>query len=129
MTQIKVKPEDAIESLVKIIGGVDAEIVFVTCIDDNGDVSDSECFASATEPKNSLPLDELFYLAEQMGAPAVMFTSTSSGPITELHECDVDFTRRLIEGGRERGIIVHDHILVEGDTFRIMSQCTDLWKG
>lgn len=71
-------------------------IVFVTFI---GDISDSECFASATEPKNSLPLHELFYLAEQMGAPAVMFTSTSSGSIAELHECDIDFTRRLIDGG------------------------------
>jgi hypothetical protein len=44
------------------------------------------------------PLAELVYLAGQMGAPAGMFIS-----ISDLHEGDVDFTRRLIEGGRERG--------------------------
>lgn len=128
MGQISPTPEDAIDNLVRIVGGLDAEIVSVTCIDLHGKATDSECFASNTEPKNALPLDELFYLPEQMGALAVMFTSTSSGPIEELHDCDVEFTRRLIEAGRERGILVYEHILVEGDMFRIMSQCTDLWN-
>jgi len=126
--KLSLKPEDAIDNLVKIVGGVDAEIVFVTCIDENGDVSESECFASDTQPKNAIPIDQLFYLPEQIGATAVMLTSNSSGPLEELHDCDVEFTRRVIEAGRKRGIAVWDHILVEGDQFRVMSHGTDLWN-
>jgi len=126
--KLSFKPGDAIENLVKIVGGVDAEIVFVTCIDENGAVSESECFASNTQPKNAIPIDQLYYLPEQIGATAIMLTSNSSGPLKELHDCDVEFTRRVIEAGRERGIAVWDHILVEGDQFRAMSHCTDLWN-
>lgn len=128
MEKLSLKPEDAIDNLVKIVGGVDAEIVFVTCIDEKGDVSESECFASNTQPKNAIPIDQLFYLPEQIGATAVMLTSNSSGPLEELHDCDVEFTRRVIEAGRKRGIAVWDHILVEGDQFRVMSHGTDLWN-
>jgi DNA repair protein RadC len=126
--KLSLKPEDAIDNLVKIVGGVDAEIVFVTCIDENGDVGESECFASNTQPKNAIPLHQLYHLPEQIGATAVMLTSTSSGPLKELHDCDVEFTRRVIRAGRRRGIAVWDHILVEGDQYRAMSRCTDLWK-
>ncbi len=128
MEKLSLKPEDAIENLVKVVGGVDAEIVLVTCIDDNGDVGESECFASNTRPKNAIPIDQLFYLPEQIGATAVMLTSNSSGPLPELHDCDVEFTRRVIKAGRKRAITVWDHILVEGGQFRAMSQCTDLWN-
>lgn len=128
MEQLSLKPEDAIDNLVKIVGGVDAEIVFVTCIDENGDVGESECFASNTQPKNAIPINQLYYLPEQIGATAVMLTSNSSGPLEELHDCDVEFTRRVIDAGRKRGIAVWDHILVEGDQFRALSRCTDLWN-
>lgn len=128
MEKLSLTPKDAIEHLVKIVGGVDAEIVMVTCIDDNGDVGESECFASNTQPKNAIPIEQLFYLPEQIGATAVMLTSNSSGPLSELHDCDVEFTRRVIEAGRKRAIRVWDHILVEGDQFRAMSRCTDLWN-
>lgn len=128
LEMLSLKPEDAITDLVKIVGGVDAEVVFVTCIDVNGDVGESECFASNTQPKNAIPIDQLYYLPERIGASAVMLTSTSSGPIKKLHDCDVEFTRRVIEAGRKRGIAVWDHVLVAGDQFRSMSQCTDLWK-
>jgi DNA repair protein RadC len=128
MEKLSLRPEDAIDNLVKIVGGVDAEIVFVTCIDKNGDVSESECFASSTQPKNAIPIDQLFYLPEQTGTTAIMVTSSSSGPIKELHDCDVEFTRRVVEAGRKRGISVWDHILVEGDQFRALRQCTDLWS-
>jgi DNA repair protein RadC len=126
--KINLRLEDAIDNLVKIVGGVDAEIVFVTCIDENGDVSESECFASSTQPKNAIPLDQLYHLPEQIGATAVMLTSTSSGPLKELHDCDVEFTRRVIGAGRRRGIAVWDHILVEGDQFRAMSRYAALWR-
>ena len=128
MDKLSLKPKDAIEHLVKIVGVVDAEIVLVTCIDDNGDVGDSECFASNTQPKNAIPIDHLFYLPEQIGASAVMLTSNSRGPLPELHDCDVEFTRRVIKADRKRAITVWDHILVEGGQFRAMSQCTDLWS-
>ncbi|MDQ3661962.1 MAG: hypothetical protein M3454_13075 [Actinomycetota bacterium] len=128
MEKLSLRPEDAIDNLVKIVGSVDAEIVFVTCIDANGDVSESECFASNSQPKNAIPIDQLYHLPEQIASTAVMITSNSSGPLNELQDCDIEFTRRVIEAGRKRGIAVWDHILVEGERFRAMSRCTDLWK-
>lgn len=121
------RPEDAIDSLVPIVGRVEGEVIFATCIDEQGFVGESECFASLEQPKTTLPMDELFYLPQEMNAAAVMFTSKSSGPITELHDCDVQFTERLIQTGRKLRILVYEHVLVEDDKFRLMSQCTDLW--
>ncbi len=118
---------DAVDKLVEVVGSVDAEVIFSTCIDLYGFVGDSECFVSNDQPVTMLPVDELFYLPRKTGAAAVMFTSKSSGDIAELWDCDVEFTKRLIEAGRSLGIPVHDHVLVEGKAFRVMSECTDLW--
>lgn len=124
----KVTPADAIASLTKVVGAIEGEVVFATCIDADGFVSESECFASDVQPKNLLPIDELFYLPLKLGAPRVMITSRSSGPIGQLHDCDVDFTARVIEAGIELGIEVLEHVLVEKDSFRLMTaSAPELW--
>jgi hypothetical protein len=51
MTQIKVKPEDAIESLVKIVGGVDAEIASSPASTRTATSRIASASASTTEPK------------------------------------------------------------------------------
>lgn len=125
----RVTPIEAIESLSKVVGAIEAEVVFSTCIDADGFVSESECFASDSQPKNLLPIDELFYLAHEMDSPKVMITSRSSGPIAELHDCDVDFTARLIEAGLDHGVEVFEHVLVEKDNFRLMTESApELWR-
>lgn len=121
------EPIDAIERIAPIVAQAPGEVVFATVVHQDGFIGDSECFVSPTQPKTLLPEEQIFYLAKETGAPAVLLTTKSSGPISELHECDVEFTRRLIDYGRSQGIALHEHVLVEGDTFRIMSQCTDLW--
>jgi hypothetical protein len=124
----RVTPPQAIESLTKVVGAIEGEVVFATCIDADGFVSESECFASDVQPKNLLPIDELFYLPLKLGAPRVMITSRSSGPIGQLHDCDVDFTARVIEAGKELGIEVFEHVLVEKDAFRLMTESApQLW--
>lgn len=125
----RVTPIQAIESLTKVVGAIEAEVVFSTCIDAEGFVADSECFASDIQPKNLLPVEELFYLARAMDAPMVMITSRSSGPIAQLHECDVDFTERVLDAGMDFGIGVFEHVLVEKDSFRLMSESApELWR-
>ena len=124
---LRLRPDEAVERLVPILGEIDGEVVFCTCIDDDGFVGDSECFASREQPKSTLPVEELFYLARTTGAPAMMFTSGSSGPIDQLQECDVLFTRRLLDAGRACGVRVHDHFLVGGGTYRKMSESMDVW--
>lgn len=125
----RVTPIEAIESLTKVVGAIEAEVVFVTCIGADGFVSESECFASDHQPKNLLPVDELFYLARRTDAPRVMITSRSSGPIAEVHDCDVDFTARVLDAGIDLGIGVFEHVLVERDTFRLMTESVpQLWE-
>ncbi len=125
----RVTPSDAIASLTKIVSAIESEIVFTTCIDSNGFVTESECFASDSQPKNLLPVDELFYLAHELDAPTVMITSRSSGSIAELHECDIDFTARLIDAGIDHGIGVFEHVLVEKNNFRLMTEAApELWR-
>lgn len=125
----RVRPHDAIPMLMNIVGTLEEEVVFATCIDAEGFIGDSECFSSATQPKNLLPVDELFHLARRKGAPAVMITSRSSGPIEELHDCDVDFTERVLDVGCDLGIRVCEHVLVERTSFRLMTQSAPhLWK-
>lgn len=124
-----VSPIEAIESLTKIVGAIDREVVFATCIDADGFVSESECFASDCQPKNLLPVEELFYLACSLDAPMVMITSRSSGPIAQLHDCDVDFTARVIDTGIDLGVDVFEHVLVEKDCFRLMTESApELWR-
>ncbi len=125
----RVTPIEAIESLTKIVGAIEAEVVFATCIDADGFATESECFASESQPKNLLPVDELFYLAHELDAPTVMITSRSSGSLAELHDCDVDFTARLIDAGIDHGIDVFEHVLVEKDHFRLMTESVpELWR-
>ncbi|MDQ4065320.1 MAG: hypothetical protein M3161_04670 [Actinomycetota bacterium] len=122
-------PSDAIDALKRVAAGVDGEIVFVTCIDDEGFVTDSECFTSLTQPKNLLAVDELFHLARELGARRIMITSRSSGPIDELHDCDVAFTARILDVGQRLGIRVCEHALVEMDSVRLMTEASPhLWE-
>ena len=124
-----VAAHDAIPSIAKIIGALEGEVVFATCIDDDGLVGDSECFASLTQPKNLLPVHEVFHLAREVGAGQIMISSRSSGPIEQLHECDVDFTGRVLDVGRRLGIRVCEHVLVDKDGVRLMTQSAPyLWE-
>lgn len=120
--------DDLIERLAFVVGRLDAEIVFATCINADGTPGDSECFASETQPKNGLPLEEVFYLAKNTGAPAMLFTSTASGSLDQIHDCDIDFTKRLIDAGIEHGVSVIDHILVHEDNWISLAESTDLWS-
>lgn len=125
---LRMRPREAVERLVPIFGAIDGEVLFCTCLDEDGFVGESECLASQNQPKSTLPMEELFYLGGRTGASTMMFTSRSSGPVESLHECDVMFTERLLASGRELGIRVHDHYLVGDGTFRAISESTDLWR-
>ncbi|MDQ3877026.1 MAG: hypothetical protein M3290_01560 [Actinomycetota bacterium] len=119
--------DELIEKLAFVVGKLDAEIVFATCINTDGTPGDSECFASETEPKNGLPFDEVFYLARNTGAPAMLFTSTASAPLDEIHDCDIEFTKRLIAAGVDNGVEVIDHILVYKDKWVSLAESTELF--
>jgi hypothetical protein len=121
-------PEDAIPHLVSIVADVEGDVLFVTCIDTEGRVGESECFVSATQPLAQLPLEEVFHLPKQLGSPAVMLTSRSNGN-GEIAHADVDLAQNLILEGKSHGVRVYEHILVENkDSYYRLSQTTDLWS-
>lgn len=125
----RVRVDDAIASLAKILRGIDGEVVLATVVDDRGFVGDSECFVSHSQPKNLLPVHELFHLASELGASGIMIASRSSGPIEHVHECDVDFTARVLDVGRHLGIRVCEHVLVDRNAISQMTRSTPyLWE-
>lgn len=124
-----VTPEQAIGDIAYLVAHVGAEAIVSTCIRADGTIGDSEFFASSDQPKNTFPLSQLFYLAVRTGAPAVLVVSTAGGPLDRIHGCDVDFTRRLVAAGREAGIRVHDHVIVDGDLWCSLGESTALLEG
>ncbi|MFN2594623.1 MAG: JAB domain-containing protein [Actinomycetota bacterium] len=120
--------DELIDKLAFVVGKLDAEIVCATCINHDGTPGETKFFASETEPKNGLPLDEVFYLAKNSSAPAMLFTSTASAPFDQIHGCDIDFTKRLITAGAANGVEVIDHILVHKDEWVSLAESTDLWS-
>jgi hypothetical protein len=120
--------EDAIEHLVSIVSEVEESVLFITCVDDEGRVGESECFVSATEPLEKIPLEALFHLPLRLRAPSVLVTSRSTGFTGSPAEGDVDLARRIVEKGKACGVDVYEHVLVgDNDTHCRLSQVTDLW--
>ena len=115
------RPDDCLESLVTVVGSSDAEIVVLTCIDDEGCVGDNEILAKPGGDKTEIPPDLMFGFARSQGAAAIMVASKSSGPIHCMHERDIRFTDRLRAYGEEVGIPLFEHVVIEDDKFRLMS--------
>jgi hypothetical protein len=119
--------EEAIERLVPILRQVGGgTFVFCTCLDADGFVGDSECFASPDRPLCSLPVEHLFTLAAELECAAVLFSSRAD----EADEAAIlGFTERLIAEGRRRGVEIVDHVVVYGEGHRRLRETTDLWTG
>ena len=127
-TSVGPRPEQIIESLTTIVTKSEGELVFVTCIDEDGYAGDSEAYASKDQPKDSLPMDLLFSWPEAQGVATVMVTSRAAGPLESLADSDIAFTRALIDEAEARGIEVLDHFLVRDGEHRGMRAATDLWS-
>ncbi len=102
--------------------------MFQVSLDGAGEVIDIECLASASQPKNMLPLDLLLERPRDVGASSVMYVSNASGALGSPEDCDVDFTARLIEAGAASGVPVTDHYLVREGGFVSLKATTSLWS-
>jgi len=67
-TPVHRRPEQLIDSLTTIVSTSEGEVVFVTCVDEDGNAGDSEAFASRDRPKDSLPMELLFLLPRRRGS-------------------------------------------------------------
>ncbi|MGH2747464.1 MAG: JAB domain-containing protein [Actinomycetota bacterium] len=118
---------DAVEQLLPVLRSVTGDdVVVITCLEEDVYVTETEFFRVPSGRKSDVPAEELFALPTQLHATAVAVTSTSSGPIEELHEADLEFTRHLAREAHRRGIRLAEHFLVQGDMFRVMSESMSL---
>jgi hypothetical protein len=117
-----------IDSLTKIVSTSEGEVVFVTCVDEDGYAGDSEAFASRDRPKDSLPMELLFLLPQEKGVDTLMVTSRAAAPLESFADSDLAFTRALIDEARARGMEVLDHVLVSDGDHKGMRAATDLWS-
>jgi DNA repair protein RadC len=127
-THVRPRPEKIIDSLTAIVSKSEVELVFVTCIDDDGYVGDSEAYASTDKPKESLPMELLFSWPREQGIGTVMVTSRAAGPLESFADSDIAFTKVLIDEASARGIELLDHILVCDGQHRGMRATTNLWS-
>jgi DNA repair protein RadC len=122
------RPDDIIGSLTTILSTVEGEMVFVTCVDEDGFVGDSEAYASKDQPKSSLPFEHLFNFPQAQGADAIVVTSRAAGSLEAIAESDLEFTRALIDAADSREIEVLDHVLVHDGEHLGLRAVTDLWS-
>lgn len=120
-------PEYILSNLAQIVSGIEGDVLFQISLDPVGEVIDIECLASASQPKNMLPLDLLFERPRDVGAGSVMYVSNASGTLDVIEDCDLAFTARLIEAGRRIGIPVTDHYLVRDQRLSSLKATTGLW--
>ena len=127
-TPVHRRPEQLIDSLTKIVSKSDDEVVFVTCVDEDGNAGDSEAFASKDRPKDSLPIELLFLLPQEKGVDTLMVTSRAAAPLESFADSDLAFTKALIDEARARGMELLDHVLVCDGVHKGMRGSTDLWS-
>jgi hypothetical protein len=127
-TPVRPRPEQIIGSLTAIVSKSEVELVFVTCIDDDGYVGDSEAYASTDKRKESLPVDLLLSWPQEHGIGTVIVTSRAAGPLESFADSDIAFTKVLIDEANARGIELLDHILVCDGQHKGMRATTNLWS-
>ncbi len=126
-TTVGPRPEEVIDSLTTLVSSSEGELVFVTCIDRDGYVGDSQAYASSDQPKSSLPLEIIFSFPEHRGIDTVMVTSRAADPLGSIADGDIEFTRDLIDAAGSLGIEVLDHFLVHDGKHKGMRAVTALW--
>lgn len=125
--RIPLQPIDAIDILVPLVGGANDNFIVSVCIDRQNLVGLSECFQWPIDAPEGPDIDSLFELPIREGALGAMFVSRTFEPIEVLHENDIEFTRSIVEHGRAVRVAVVEHVLVHGDSFRLMSESIGPW--
>ncbi len=120
-------PEYILPNLTNILSAVEGDVIFQLSLDEGGEVVDIECLASATQPKNMIPLDLLLERPKDVGAGAVMYVSNTTGSLEQPEDCEIDFTERLLRAGEAVGVEVVDHYLVADGRLMSLRRETALW--
>lgn len=109
--------EDAIESMVATLGPPGPPVLLCSTLDERGFVGPGDCFDLDESPPSA---DVLVHLAVKLGAPAILCGSRATRSVLEPEECDYNLTSWLTTTAKARGLVLFEHILVQGKTFRFM---------
>ena len=127
-TNVDPRHEEIIESLVTLVSSYKDEVVLLTCVDQDGNMGETEAYASTNQPKSSLPWEVALTFPESRGVDTVMVTSRAAGSLESIADSDIAFTRALIDAADARGIEVLDHILVHEAEHQGLRAITDVWN-
>lgn len=127
-TNVDPRREDFIESLVTLVSGYKDEVVLLTCVDEEGNMGETEAYASSNQPKSSLPWDVVLNFPESRGVDTVMVTSRAAGTFESIADSDIAFTKALMDAADARGIDVLDHILVHDGEHLGLRAVTEIWN-
>lgn len=115
--RLRVPVVDAIECMVHVLGIGSDSILLVSTVDDGGYVGPGDSFSLSSGVPSP---DVLFHLHRQVGASSVLFGSRAALSIFDPEQTDVHLTRSLLSAAHFAGIDVVEHVLVSGNSFRLM---------
>ena len=98
------------------------DVLLVSTIDEQGFVGPGDCFA-LSEPLPSAEV--IFQLPVSLGAPMVLCGSRAAHSVLEPDERDLERTRWLLAAAEKYGVVLDEHLLVHGETFRLMRESVE----
>ena len=118
---IRVPIVDAIECMVAVLGSDGPSILLCSTVDDDGFVGPGNAFSL----EGGFPsADVLLELPRRFGADAMLFGSRATRSIFDPDELDTRLFGYLEHATRKAGIYLVEHVLVRGNTFRLMREAS-----
>lgn len=113
----------AIELMVGVLGNSAKRVLLISTVGPDGYVGPGESLSL----ERQLPSPEvLMELPRRLGASGVLFGSPAVGSVFEPDEADLMLFRRLLQACEDVKIPLIEHVLVKGDTFRLMREAEGL---
>lgn len=121
--RIRVDIGYAIELMVGVLGEASERVLLISTIGPDGYVGPGECLSL----ERQLPSPEvLMEMPRRLGASGALFGSPAVGSVFEPDEADLLLFRHLLEASEQAKIPLVEHVLVKGDTFRLMREAQGL---
>lgn len=116
---LRIPWDQAAAAMVAVLGTEGPPILLVSTLDEDGYVGPGDCFSLAeTHPSPEV----VTHLATKLRAPAILCGTRATRSVLEPDESDIALTHWLIGAAQHSGCELFEHVLVQGQTFRLMRE-------
>lgn len=114
MTEIQATDQNVIDYLVSSMGSLNVEQLRVLFLDRSNRLISDEVLASGTLTTLTAYPRSIFKRAFELSASAIILVHNHPGGQIEPSDCDIHFTKKLTNFGRQLEVEVKDHIIIAG---------------